>query len=131
MAKTSGNSTTGKRGTRNEARRDTSTTPLKSDGKALTNIVPPKLSIAGHEIMVGILTLSQQSTCPTWQPGNSDPDSRNSLVLGVNSGPQPGSAGGRNDFPQAAHKLTALQREQGRVVPDIFRRLREQHRHIQ
>ena len=73
----------------------TSTTPLKSDGKTMTNIVPPKLFIAGQESVGGILTLSQQSTCPTWQPGNPDPDTKNSLVLGVNGGPQPGSTGGR------------------------------------
>ena len=55
----------------------------------------------------------------------------NSHVLGVNDGPQPGPMRGRNDFPQAAHKLAAIQREQGRVVPYIVKRLRERHRHIQ
>ena len=39
-----------------------------------------------------------------------------SLVLGVNDGLHPGPMTRRGDFPQAARKLAALQREQGRVV---------------
>ena len=39
----------------------------------------------------------------------------NSLVLGLNDGPHPGRMTNREDFPQAARALGALQRHQGRV----------------
>ena len=101
MVKASGNTTAGKRGTRNEARRDTSTTPLNSDGKALTNIVFPKLFIAGQERMVGYLDhlTTIDMSFATWKQRSRF---ENSLALGVNDGLHPGPVRGRNDFPQAS-----------------------------
>ena len=111
MAKASGNTTTGKRGTRNEARRDTSTTSLKSDGKTMTNIVPPKLFIAGQESIVGILTISQQSTYPTWQPGNNDPDTKTPMCWVSTTARSRVLREEGTIFRKQAHKLGALQRE--------------------
>ena len=65
------------------------------------------------------------STVATWKQRSRD---EKSLVLGVNDGPHPRPMRGRNDFQQTAPKLAALQRQQGRVVPCIPKRLREQQR---
>ena len=82
----------------------------------------------GQKNFVDILTTSQGSTSPSWQPGNSDPDPKKSLVLGVNDGPHPGPMRGRDDFPQPARRREALQREQGRVNVDIPKNERERQR---
>ena len=62
------------------------------------------MSVPLQESVADILTVSHQSTCPSWQPGNSDSDTKNSLVLGFHDA-QPGSTGGRNDFPQQLTNL--------------------------
>ena len=88
MDKTSGNTTTGKRGARKEARRDTSTTPLNSDGKTMTNIVPPKLFIAGRgesSRYLDHLTTIHRGNLETAIPTRKQPS------MGVNDGSQPGS----------------------------------------
>ena len=131
MAKASGNTTTGKRGTRNEARRDTSTTSLKSDGKTMTNIVLPKLFIAVQESIFGILTISQQSTCLSWKLGSSDPDTKTAMYWASTTVRRRVVLEEGTIFRKQARQLGALQREQGRVVSNICKRLRERHRHVQ
>ena len=94
-AKASGNTTTGKR-------RDTSTTPLNSDGKALTKY---RASQTFHRWAgengryLDHLTPIDMSYVATWKQRSRF---ENSLILCINDGPRPGPFRRRNEFPQAS-----------------------------
>ena len=107
MAKASGNPTTGKRGTRKQARRDTSTTPLSSDGK---NADKHRASQTFHRWAgengryLDHLTTIDMSFVATWKQGSRF---ENSFVLGVKRRPASGSCKRKERF--SASKLANLQ----------------------
>ena len=106
MAKASGKTATGKRGTRNEARRDTN----KHDSIELRWKSADKYRASQtfhrwpgeYSRYLDHLTTIDMSFVET---GKQRSRYENSHVLGVNDGPQPGSTGGRNDFPQQLTNL--------------------------
>ena len=107
MTRASGNATTGKRGTRNDAQRDTSTTPLNSDGKATDKY---RASQTFHRWAgengryLDHLTTIDMSFVATWKQRSRF---ENSLVLGDGLGPMRG----RTIFRKQAHKVSALPRK--------------------
>ena len=71
------------------------------------------------------LTTIDISYCATWKQRSRY---ENSFVLGVNDGPHPGPMREGDDFPKTIRRLSALQREQGRVNAHIPKEERERQR---
>ena len=112
--------------TKQRVRRKEEKVPLCYDGRKMRRIEPPKQLATGHKNIAVTWTILHQLTCHTSSHGNGDQGMKtNCLALKLRDGKHPGRMTGREDFPQAAHALGALQRQQGRVHPHIPKDERE------